>query len=99
MKKPQDLITKLIESLHAVSQSTLEWIAIVMIHCAFIPSTLAYMRGITDLMPSMEVVLFAWGGLGVYFFKSLVENNRMMVVTNATGFFIQAMLLAMVVYK
>lgn len=99
MNKPQDILTKLQESLRTVSQTTLEWIAIVMIHCAFIPSTLAYMRGITDLMPSTEVVLFAWAGLAVYFFKSFIENNRMMVVTNATGFFIQAMLLAMVVYK
>lgn len=99
MKKPQDILTKIQESLRTVSQTTLEWIAIVMVHCAFVPSTLAYMRGITDLMPSTEVVLFTWAGLAVYFFKSFIENNRMMVVTNATGFFIQAMLLAMVVYK
>ena len=99
MDKIQGLLGSIVEQLHAVSKSTLEWIAIVMIHCSCIPSTLAFLRGITDLMPSVEVVLFMWAGLVVYFFKSFVENNRMMMFTNAVAFFIQAMLLAMAVYK
>ena len=64
-----------------------------------ISKTIAFLRGITDLMPSVEVVLFTWVGLIVYFFKSFVENNRIMIFTNAVAFCIQAVLLAAVVYK
>lgn len=88
-----------IDRLQHISKTTLEWIAIVLIHCSCIPSTLAFLRGVTDLMPSVEVVLFMWLGLVVYFFKSFVENNRVMIFTNAVAFCIQAVLLASVVYK
>jgi hypothetical protein len=87
------------QRLRSVSQRTLEWISIVMIHCACVPSTVAFIRGVSDLMPSTEVVLFMWTGLLVYFIKSFVENNRLMMFTNAIAFFVQAMLLALVVYK
>lgn len=95
-----ELVWQAIEQrLRSVSQRTLEWIAIIMIHCACIPSTIAFIRGVTDLMPSTEVVLFMWTGLLVYFIKSFVENNRLMMFTNAIAFFVQAILLALVVYK
>lgn len=95
-----ELIWQAIEQrMRSVSQRTLEWIAIVMIHCACVPSTVAFIRGVSDLMPSTEVVLFMWTGLLVYFIKSFVENNRLMMFTNAIAFFVQAMLLALVVYK
>ncbi len=99
-KSKVELVWQAIEErLRSVSQRTLEWIAIVMIHCACVPSTIAFIRGVTDLMPSTEVVLFMWTGLLVYFVKSFVENNRLMMFTNAVAFFVQAILLSLVVYK
>lgn len=82
-----------------VSQRGLEWFAIVLFHCASLPSTISFLLGIIDHMPGVEVVLFTWVGLIVYFFKSFLENNRIMIFTNAMGFFIQAAILAMVVYQ
>lgn len=99
-KQKLDLVwAAVVERIRSVSQHTLEWVSIVMIHCACVPSTIAFIRGVTDLMPSTEVVLFMWTGLLVYFIKSFVENNRLMMFTNAIAFFIQAILLALVVYK
>ena len=95
----QDVVHSLMDKIQHISKTTLEWIAIVLIHCSCVPSTIAFLRGITDLMPSVEVVLFTWVGLIVYFFKSFVENNRIMIFTNAVAFCIQAVLLAAVVYK
>jgi len=97
--KGTDVLESISQRFQNVSKNTLEWISVVLIHCSCIPSTIAFLRGITDLMPSVEVVLFMWAGLVVYFFKSFVENNRLMMFTNAVAFFIQAMLLAMAVYK
>lgn len=101
--KSKEVVTEVVHSfvdkLQHISKTTLEWIAIVMIHCSCIPSTIAFLRGVTDLMPSVEVVFFMWLGLIVYFFKSFVENNRIMIFTNAVAFCIQAILLAAVVYK
>lgn len=97
--KSKEVVDEFVNTVQHVSKTTLEWIAIVLIHCSCVPSTIAFLRGITDLMPSVEVVLFTWLGLIVYFFKSFIENNRVMMFTNAVAFFIQAMLLAAVVYK
>lgn len=85
--------------LHNSSITVLEWIAIVMIHIACVPSTLAFINGLTSIMPSLDVILFLWTGLAVYLIKSFVENNRLMVITNAIAFFLQALLLALVIYK
>lgn len=94
-----DVVHSLADKLQHISKNTLEWIAIVLIHCSCIPSTIAFLRGVSDLMPSVEVVFFMWLGLIVYFFKSFVENNRIMIFTNAVAFCIQAVLLAAVVYR
>lgn len=87
------------KQLHNSSLGALEWIAIVMIHLACVPSTLAFINGLTSIMPSLDMILFLWSGLAVYLIKSFVENNRLMVITNAIAFFLQALLLALVIYK
>ena len=98
-EKASNIFNFVVEQTPCVSQRGLEWFAIVLFHCASLPSTISFLLGIIDHMPSVEVVLFTWVGLIVYFFKSFLENNRIMIFTNAIGFFIQAAILAMVVYQ
>jgi hypothetical protein len=82
-----------------ISSVSLEWTTIILLHCASIPSILSLLLGVVDHMPDIDIILFLWVGLFVYFIKSFLENNRIVLFTNATGFFIQAMLLAMVVFQ
>lgn len=82
-----------------ISSVSLEWVTVVLLHCATIPSILSFIMGVVDHMPGIDIILFMWVALFVYFIKSFAENNRIVLFTNATGFFIQAMLLAMVVFQ
>lgn len=85
--------------LAGISSVSLEWATIILLHCASIPSILSFILGVVDHMPGIDIILFLWVGLFVYFIKSFMENNRIVLFTNATGFFIQAMLLATVVFQ
>lgn len=95
----KSFIVSLWNKLPNVSCLGLEWFAIVLFHCATIPSIISFMMGILDHMPSIDLVLFVWVGLIVYFVKSFIENNRILMFTNAVGFFLQAGLLAMVIFQ
>lgn len=75
------------------------WLGTMLMHGATIPSTLALLFGVSDNMPSIDVVLFIWAGLFLFFIKALINRDMLNIITNAVGFFIQAILLALVVFK
>ena len=89
----------LLEPLKNISSTTLGWIALVFLHCTFIPSIVAVLMGISDKLPTLDVVFFVWASLLILFFKSSIDKDRVKLVTNGIGFFIQALLLAMIVFK
>lgn len=82
-----------------VSATALGWVAIVLIHSAFIPTILAVQIGITDRMPTIDIVLFVWVGLLLNYIQSIIQRNNLNIVTHGVGFFIQAVLLALVLFK
>jgi hypothetical protein len=44
-------------------------------------------------------VLFVWSGLLLFFLRATIVKDTLNVVTGGIGFFIQATLLALVVFK
>jgi hypothetical protein len=87
------------EKFSHLSAEAVGWLAIVFIHCATIPSILSLMIGLSDKLPSLDVVLFLWSGLLLMFIKSLIQRDMLLIITIGLGFFIQAFLLALVVFK
>jgi len=87
------------DKLSHLSSEGIGWLAIVMIHCATIPSVLSLILGMSDKLPSLDVVVFAWGGLLLLFVKALINKDTLHIVTIGLGFFVQAFLLALVVFK
>jgi hypothetical protein len=87
------------EKLSHVSAEAIGWLAVVLIHCATIPSVVSLMMGMSDKLPSLDVVLFAWGGLLLLFFRALIIKDMLNIITIGLGFFVQAFLLALVVFK
>jgi len=83
----------------AVSSTTLGWVAVVLLHCAFVPNLLSVLLGVSDRLPSTDVVLFVWSGLFLFFIRALMLRDMMNIFINGTGFFIQAILLAFIVFK
>ena len=95
-----DLLVKNIKE-HAprVSAETMGWIAGILLHLATIPTMLAVLTGLTEKMPPVDMVLFSWAGLFCFFIKAAIQKDFLNIVTIGFGFFCQAAMLALIVFK
>ena len=95
-----DLLVKNIKT-HAptVSAETMGWIAVILLHLATIPTELAVLTGLTEKMPPVDMVLFSWAGLFCFFLKATIQKDLLNIVTIGLGFFVQAAMLALIVFK
>jgi uncharacterized protein with PQ loop repeat len=82
-----------------VSAETMGWIAVILLHLATIPTMIAILTGLTEKMPPVDLVLFSWAGLFCFFIKATIQKDLLNIVTIGFGFFVQAALLALVVFK
>jgi len=82
-----------------VSAETMGWVAVILLHLATIPTLLAVLTGLTEKMPPVDLVLFAWSGLFCFFIKAAIQKDFLNIVTIGFGFFIQAGLMAMIIFK
>lgn len=87
------------ENLYKISADTLGWLAAILVHCATIPTLLALLTGLSDNVPNLDVVLFAWAGLVLLFGRAVVLKDTLNIVTIGVGFIVQAVLLAMILFK
>lgn len=82
-----------------LSAETIGWLGVLLVHCATIPSTLALIFAVSNKLPPLDVVLFVWGGLLLFFIRALIKKDILNVITIGAGFFIHAVLLSLVVFK
>jgi hypothetical protein len=82
-----------------VSAETMGWVAVVLMHLATIPTMVAVLTGLTEKMPPVDMVLFIWAGLLCFFVKAVIQKDLLNIVTIGLGFFAQASLLALIVFK
>jgi len=95
-----DLLVKNVKE-HAphVSAETIGWVAVILLHLATIPTMIAVLTGLTEKMPPVDMVLFSWIGLFCFFIKATIQKDILNIVTIGLGFFCQASLLALIVFK
>jgi hypothetical protein len=91
--------TWLEQHLPKVSADTLGWLAVILIHCATIPTLLALLAGLSDTVPNLDIVLFMWAGLVLLFFRSVVLRDLLNIITIGLGFITQAVIMAMILFK
>ena len=60
---------------------------------------LAILTGLTDKMPPVDLVLFVWAGLFALFIKATIQKDLLNIVTIGFGFFIQAAIMALIIFK
>jgi hypothetical protein len=72
---------------------------VVVIHCATIPTLLALLTGLSDTVPNLDIVLFMWTGLVLLFARAVVLKDMLNIVTVGMGFIIQAVIMAMILFK
>ena len=82
-----------------ITADTLEWLAIVVLHCVTVPTMIALMAGLTDRAPSLDMVLFVWTALILMFARAILLRNMFNIVTNGAGFMAQAVAMAFVLFK
>ena len=82
-----------------VSAETMGWVAVILLHLATIPTMLAVLTGLTEKMPPVDMVLFSWVGLFCFFLKATIQKDLLNIVTIGFGFFVQAAMLALIVFK
>lgn len=82
-----------------ISAETAGWCAVVLLHLATVPTEIAVLTGLTEKMPPVDMVLFSWAGLFLFFMKATIQKDLLNIVTIGFGFFIQACLMALIVFK
>ena len=82
-----------------VSAETMGWMAVVLMHLATIPTMIAVLTGLTEKMPPVDLVLFVWAGLFALFIKATIQKDLLNIVTIGFGFFIQAAIMALIIFK
>jgi hypothetical protein len=92
-------IKNLKEQAPHLSAETTGWVAVVFMHLATVPTMLAVLTGLTEKMPPVDMVLFSWAGLLCLFIKAVIQKDLLNIVTIGFGFFVQAALLALIVFK
>lgn len=95
----QKYFSAAIKYIKNVSGDTLEWLAVVCLNCAFIPNLVAVLMGVSDRLPSVDIVAFVWAGLILLFIRATIAGSIIKILTMGLGFFAQAVLLALVVFK
>lgn len=82
-----------------LSAETLGWLAVIFIHSATVPTLLAVLTGLSDRMPTVDLVLLVWAGLVALFAQACVQRNMLQIITIAGGFMVQASLMALIFFK
>lgn len=95
----ENVKTFLAAKLPTLSADMIGWIAVLFIHGATIPPVIGLLLGVSDRLPSIDVVLFLWTGLVLMFARSLIIKDMLNVITIGIGFMVQATLLGFLVFK
>lgn len=82
-----------------ISADTMGWLAVILVHAATIPTLMAILTGLTEKTPPVDLVLLAWTGLFLFFVKATIAKDLLNIVTIGFGFFIQACLMALILFK
>ena len=87
------------ENIGILSAEALGWVGVLLVNLATIPTMIAVLAGLTEKGPSVDVVILLWLGLLMFFIKSVITKNVLNIITIGVGFFAQATLLALIVFK
>lgn len=70
------------------------WAGMIFVQCATLPTTINYLAGYSTTLPPLSMVLLVWVGLALYFVRAFAQKDRLYMVSNGFGFFVNTILLA-----
>ena len=74
------------------------WVGMVLIHGATIPTSLSVIMGWSSELPPLDMVLMIWAGLALFFLRAIARVDWLYLVSNAIGFILNSILLAIIVF-
>ena len=89
---------KFFESFPKASADVFEWISIVVLCLSNVPSYYALMTAVTDRTPPLDISLIVWAALLLYFFRSAILKDMIVVATIGVGFAIQLIFLGLIYF-
>jgi hypothetical protein len=98
LNKIRQDVVQFFDGFSKASADTFAWISVIMMICATVPGFLAVMAHATDRMPPLDITLMVWGGLLLYFLRSAILKDMLMLVTIGLGFAVQAILLGLIFF-
>ena len=87
------------ENIGHLSAETLGWVGVILVHLATIPTLIAVLSGLSEKLPPVDIVVLMWLGLFMFFVRSVIANDLLNIVTIGFGFFVQACLMALIIFK
>ena len=72
------------------------WVGMVLIHGATIPTSVSVIMGWSSDLPPLDMVLMIWAGLFLFFLRAVAQVDWLYLVSNAVGFALQSVLLAII---
>lgn len=94
----KDKIVQFFLSLNKPTADTFAWLSMIVLNCATIPSFLAVKSGLADKMPPLDLVVILWTGLLLYFIRSVILKDMLIVITLGIGFAFQAIFLGFIFF-
>ena len=94
----KESMTQYFQNMTQATAETFSWLCIVVLNLATVPSFIAVMSGLTSRMPPLDIVVLMWGALLLYFIRSAILKDMLMVVTIGVGFAIQAIMLGFIFF-
>jgi hypothetical protein len=82
-----------------ITAETFAWLAVIFLHAATIPTLIAVLTGLSDRMPTVDMVLLTWAGLSCLFVQAAIQRNMLQIITIAAGFLVQSSLMALIFFK
>ncbi len=74
------------------------WLGMCLIHGATIPTTVSNILGYSTTLPPLSMVLLVWAGLALFLWRAIARNDFLYTVSNAVGFVLNSILLALIVF-
>lgn len=85
--------------LTVTTAETISWLGLIIIHASTIPTILSVMTGFNDKLPPIDMVLFVYGGLALFFVRAAILKDMINMVTIGFGFVVHTILLSLLVFK
>lgn len=96
IKKIMDSIR---ENIGHLSAETLGWVGVILVHLATIPTLVAVLTGLTEKLPPVDLIGLMWLGLFMFFVRSVIAKDLLNIITIGFGFFVQSILMALIIFK